>query len=78
MGSPGKTAQALAWAGRGRFAVVNIIDPDILVLGGGLLQLSHLYEVLPPLIAPHVFADRGSVVIKAPKWGESRSGPLVG
>jgi len=56
---------------RGLAHVVNIIDPDVLVLGGGLSQLSHLYEVLPPLIAPHIFADRGSVVIKAPKWGDA-------
>ena len=56
---------------RGLAHVVNIIDPDVLVLGGGLSQLSHLYEVLPPLIAPHIFADRGSVMIKAPKWGDA-------
>src|SRR6478752_6788132 len=34
---------------RGLAHVVNIIDPDVLVLGGGLSQLSHLYEQLPPL-----------------------------
>jgi fructokinase len=56
---------------RGLAHVINIIDPDVLVLGGGLSQLSHLYEVLPPLIAPHIFADRGSVMIKAPKWGDA-------
>ena len=56
---------------RGLAHVINIIGPDVLVLGGGLSQLSHLYEVLPPLIAPHIFADRGSVMIKAPKWGDA-------
>jgi fructokinase len=56
---------------RGLAHVVNIIDPDVLVLGGGLSQLSHLYEVLPRLMVPHIFADRGSVVIKAPKWGDA-------
>ena len=56
---------------RGLAHVVNIIDPDVLVLGGGLSQLSHLYERLPPLMGPHIFADRGSVVIKAPKWGDA-------
>jgi fructokinase len=56
---------------RGLAHVVNIVDPDVLVLGGGLSQLSHLYEVLPPLMVSHIFADRGSVVIKAPKWGDA-------
>ena len=56
---------------RGLAHVVNIIDPDVLVLGGGLSQLSHLYEQLPPLMAPHIFADQASVVIKAPRWGDA-------
>jgi fructokinase len=56
---------------RGLAHVVNIIDPDVIVLGGGLSQLSHLYERLPQLMDPHIFADRGSVVIKAPKWGDA-------
>ena len=47
------------------------VDPDVLVLGGGLSQLSHLYEQLPPLMAPHIFADQASVVIKAPRWGDA-------
>ena len=50
------------------FASPTII---VLVLGGGLSQLSHLYERLPQLMGPHIFADRGSVVIKAPKWGDA-------
>jgi len=56
---------------RGLAHVVNIIDPDVIVLGGGLSGLSHLYERLPWLMGPHIFADCGSVVIKAPKWGDA-------
>jgi fructokinase len=56
---------------RGLAHVVNIIDPDVIVLGGGLSQLSPLYERLPQLLGSHIFADRGSVVIKAPKWGDA-------
>jgi fructokinase len=56
---------------RGLAHVVNIIDPDVIVLGGGLSQLSHLYERLPELMGPHIFADRASVVIKPPKWGDA-------
>lgn len=56
---------------RGLAHVVNIIDPDVMALGGGLSQLSHLNELLPQLMGPHIFADRGSIVIKAPKWGDA-------
>jgi fructokinase len=56
---------------RGLAHVVNIIDPDVIVLGGGLSQMSHLYEQLPQLTGPHIFADRASVVIKAPRWGDA-------
>ena len=37
--------------------VINIFDPEVIVLGGGLSRLAHLYEVLPDLVAPYVFAD---------------------
>jgi fructokinase len=56
---------------RGLAHVVNILDPDIIVLGGGLSQLPHLYELLPKLMSPHIFADEVSVVIKPPKWGDA-------
>ena len=56
---------------RGLAHVVNITDPDVLVLGGGLSQLPHLYEQLPRLMGPHIFADRASIVIKAPRWGDA-------
>jgi fructokinase len=56
---------------RGLAHLVNIVDPDVLVLGGGLSQLSQLYELLPRLMGTHIFADHGSVAIKAPKWGDA-------
>jgi fructokinase len=56
---------------RGLAHIVNIVDPDILVLGGGLSQLPQLYEELPGLMAPHIFADQPSVAIKAPRWGDA-------
>jgi fructokinase len=42
---------------RGLAVVVNILDPDIIVLGGGLSNLDHLYAVVPGLMTPHVFSD---------------------
>ena len=42
---------------RGLAVIVNILDPDVIVLGGGLSNLPHLYEQVPKLMAPHVFSD---------------------
>ena len=56
---------------RGLAHVVNMVDPDVIVLGGGLSQLPDLYEMLPELMGQHIFADQASVVIKPPKWGDS-------
>ena len=54
---------------RGIVMVINIFDPDRIVLGGGLSNLGHLYTDLPPLITPHIFADEKSVDIRPPKHG---------
>lgn len=56
---------------RGIAHVVNIFDPEVIVLGGGLSKLYHLYGELPDLVTQHVFADKPSVTIKPPKWGDA-------
>jgi fructokinase len=56
---------------RGLAHVVNIFDPDVIVLGGGLSKLAHLYRVLPTLVAPYVFAEPARVVVKPPVWGDA-------
>jgi len=37
-------------------SVVNILDPDVIVLGGGMSNIASLYEHVPALWAPFVFA----------------------
>ncbi len=56
---------------RGLAGVINVFDPEVIVLGGGLSQLAHLYEALPGLVAPHVFAARADVVVRPPRWGDA-------
>lgn len=56
---------------RGLAHVVNIVDPDVIVLGGGLSRLQHLYAVLPDLVAAHVFADRTTIDLRPPRWGDA-------
>lgn len=35
--------------------VVNLLDPDVIVLGGGVSNLEHLYAEVPPLLARYVY-----------------------
>jgi fructokinase len=37
--------------------LINIIDPDVIVLGGGLSKIARLYDNLPTRIAEHAFSD---------------------
>jgi fructokinase len=37
--------------------VVNLLDPEVIVLGGGLSNMTHLYEAVPRLLPRHVFSD---------------------
>ncbi len=56
---------------RGLAHVINILDPHVVVLGGGLSNLSHLYAELPGRIAPHLFAAHPRVDVKPPRWGDA-------
>ena len=47
-------AQRLAWALAG---IINVLDPQLIVLGGGMSNVSELYERVPRLWPPLVFSD---------------------
>jgi fructokinase len=57
--------------GRALAMVSNILDPDVIVLGGGLSQLPHLYDVLPDLICRHMFCEHSKPDIRRPQWGDA-------
>ncbi len=42
---------------RGLAVVITMLDPDVIVLGGGLSNMEHLYRVVPALLGRHVFSD---------------------
>ena len=42
---------------RGLASVINVFDPDVIVLGGGLSNISRLYERVPRLWSEYVFSD---------------------
>lgn len=57
---------ALALAG-----VINILDPDTIVLGGGLSNISLLYERVPEMWKQHVFSDSVATRLLPPAHGDS-------
>ena len=56
---------------RGLAHVVNLFDPEVIVLGGGLSALAHLYEILPVQVARYVLSDAPAVDIRPPRWGDA-------
>ncbi|QIJ77683.1 ROK family protein [Methylobacterium sp. NI91] len=57
--------------GRGIAHVVNILDPDVIVLGGGLSRVEGLIAALPKAIAPHVFTDTFDTPVRASRHGDA-------
>lgn len=51
--------------------VVNLLDPDAIVLGGGLSNLDHLYDRLPAAMRPHIFSDVFETPILKNRLGDS-------
>jgi fructokinase len=56
---------------RGLAAVINLIDPDAIVLGGGLSGISTLYEQVPLLWNRYIFSDRVVTRLLPPVHGDS-------
>jgi len=59
-----RVARALA-------SVVNLVDPEIIVLGGGLSNIPELYEGLDKAIAARVFSDIWNAAVVPARWGDS-------
>jgi fructokinase/N-acetylglucosamine kinase len=51
--------------------VINILDPDVIVLGGGLSNIQRLYDTVPRLWPRYVFSDRIDTRLVPPKFGDS-------
>ncbi|MEZ4655296.1 MAG: ROK family protein [Candidatus Eisenbacteria bacterium] len=51
--------------------VINLLDPDVIVLGGGMSNTARLYETIPRLWSRYVFSDRVVTVLRSPRHGDS-------
>jgi fructokinase len=51
--------------------VINLLDPDVIVLGGGLSKVERLYTAVPALWSGHVFSDSVRTRLAAPVHGDA-------
>jgi len=59
-----RLARALAHA-------INVVDPDVVVLGGGMSNVDELYELVPPQLPAFVFGGEADTPILRSKHGDS-------
>ena len=52
-------------------AVINLLDPDVIVLGGGMSNIERLYGEVPRLWGRHVFSDRVTTRLARHAHGDS-------
>lgn len=51
--------------------VLNILDPHVVVLGGGLSNIERLYKNVPLIWKNHVFSDTVVTSLRRARWGDS-------
>ena len=51
--------------------VINILDPDVIVLGGGMGNIKRLYKNVPDIWGDYVFSDTVNTKLLAPLHGDS-------
>lgn len=56
---------------RGLASVIHVLDPDVIVFGGGLSRIDHLYDDLPGRIAPYIFGGEFTTPLVAAKYGDA-------
>ena len=56
---------------RGLAHVINILDPDAIVLGGGLSNIERLYRRVPEHLPAHVFSDQVDTPVLPPRYGDA-------
>ena len=56
---------------RGLATVVNTLDPDVLVMGGGMSNIDELYDDLPPALARRTFSTVFHTPIRRARYGDA-------
>jgi fructokinase len=56
---------------RGLAQVINILDPDVIVIGGGVSKMKHIYSEIPKKLAEYVFGGEVSTPVVPAMYGDS-------
>ena len=56
---------------RGLAVIVDVLDPDVIVLGGGMSNVDEIYDRLPAAIEPRIFSDMFETPIRRAMHGDS-------
>jgi len=51
--------------------VINVLDPDVIVLGGGMSKQARLYRNVPPLLEAYVFGGEADTPVRPAAHGDS-------
>ena len=51
--------------------VINLLDPEVVVLGGGVSNIEHLYQAVPALWRRHIFSDHAATRLARNVHGDS-------
>lgn len=73
-GDPAATATLERYAdrlARGLAHVINLLDPAVIVLGGGMSNIGWLYEAVPARWGAYVFSDRVATRLVPPRFGDA-------
>lgn len=52
-------------------SIINVLDPDVIVLGGGMSNIDQLYESIPRLWGAWVFSDTVETRLVRARHGDS-------
>jgi fructokinase len=52
-------------------SIINVLDPDVIVLGGGVSNIDRWYHTVPELLPKYVFSDAVDTAIRKAKHGDS-------
>jgi fructokinase len=52
-------------------SVINVLDPDVVVLGGGMSNIERLYDRVPRLWSSFVFSDEVATSLVRARHGDS-------
>jgi len=52
-------------------SVINLIDPDVIVLGGGMSNVEEIYDMVPQVWGKYIDSDTVKTQIVAPRYGDS-------